>query len=97
MVFLVLIHTNLFYRHFESKFRPLQPCLGLRTNNANLLGECGRLILLGLVPNTTKPLKNYYGRILLELKHTKIPQKLNGLSITSFLQVTQVCTTLANF
>ena len=80
----------MFYGHFVYEFIPLQPYLGLRRNNANLLGKCGRLVLLGLVPNTTKPFQNYYGGILWDLKHNIIPQTLNGRIKKSFLHVTQV-------
>ena len=65
--------------------------------NANLLGKCGQLVLLGLVPNTIEPFQNYYGGILWDLTHNKIPHTLNGIIRSSFLHVTQVCTTLANF
>ena len=57
-------------------------------NNANLLGKSGQLVLLGLVPNTTKPFQNSYGGILRDLIHRKIPKTLNVLIINSFLHVT---------
>ena len=78
MVWRLLIHTNYFYGYFVSKIRLMQPCFGLRRNSANLLGKSGQLVLLSLVPNTTKPFQNYYVEILWDLKHTNIPHKLNG-------------------
>ena len=70
---------------FLSNFRPLQPFFGSRRNNANLLGKCGQLVLVGLVPNTTKPY--YYGEILWDLTHNIIPYTLNGRIINSFLHL----------
>ena len=84
------------YGHFLYDFMPIQPCLGLRRNNANLLEKCGQLVLLGLVPKTTRPLKNYYGVILWDLKHNKIPNTIDVWIINSFLHVSQVYTTFAN-
>ena len=81
---MVSINTKVVYRHFLSDFRPLQPCFGLRRNNANLLGKCGRLVLLGLVPNTTKNFQNYYGGILWDLKNNIRPQTLNSRIRNSF-------------
>ena len=78
MVWRVLKNPIVVYGHFVLEFIPLQPCLRLRRNNANLLGKCGCLVLLGLVPNTTKHLQNYYGGIILDLKHNNIPHTLNG-------------------
>ena len=97
MVWWVLKHPKVFYGNFVYDFKPLKACFVLRRNNANLLGKCGRLVLLGLVPKTTKNFQNYYGGILCDLKHTKIPHTLDGWIKNSFLHVTQVCTTLANF
>ena len=97
MVWWVLKYLKLVYGHFVSDFIPLQPCLVLRRNNANLLGKCGQLVLLGLVPNTTEPFQNSYGGILCDLTHTSWPHTLNGQIRNSFWHVTQVCTTLANF
>ena len=73
----------MFYGHFLSDFKPMQPCLGLKRNSANLLGKCGQLVL-GLVPNTTEPFQNYYGGIVWDLKHNKRPYTLNGRIINSF-------------
>ena len=75
----------------------MKPFLGLWRNNANLLGKCGQVVLLGLVRNTTKNFQSFYGGIIWVLKHTKNPHKPNIRTINSFLHVTQVCTTLANF
>ena len=85
------------YGHIVSNFRPLQPFFGLMINNANLLGKCGQLVLLGLVPNTTEPLQNYYGGILWDSKNCKRPHTLNCIIRNSFWNVTQVWTSLVNF
>ena len=92
-----LKNTKVVYGKFFYNFIPLQPCFGLRRNNAYLLGNCGQLVLLGLVPTTTETFQNYYGGIIFYLKHNKIPYTLNFQIINSFGHVTQVCTTLANF
>ena len=65
------------YGHFVFELIPLQPCFRLRNNNANLLGKCGQLVLVGLVPNTIEPLQKYYGWIIWDLNHNKIPHTLN--------------------
>ena len=67
-----------------SDFVPMQPFLGLRRNNANLLGKCGQLVPIGLVPNTTETFQNYYGWIIMGFKHDKIPHTLNVIIINSF-------------
>ena len=59
LVWWVLRNPEVIYVHFEYFFIPQNTCLGLRRNNANLLGKCGQLVLLGLVPNTTKPFQNF--------------------------------------
>ena len=97
MVWIVLKNTNFVYGYFLPKFIPIQPCLGLRRNNSNLLGKCGRLVLLGFVPSTTKPLINFYGGIIWYVKHNNRPHTLNFIIINEFFHVTQLCTTLANF
>ena len=71
-------HSKVVCGHFVPDFGPLQPCFGLRINYANLLRKCGQLVFLGLAPNTTEPFQNYYGWILWDLKHTRIPHTLNG-------------------